>query len=154
MPLAVSRSLFASGGSISAEALSTWARAATPAGSEARWILVPVSGRLIAMRVEEANGAFSLQSAWTSNDLTTPATPIIVNGVVFALSTGRPAAGRAGSTAVLYAYDGFSGKALWNSGKSMTSVASPGSYWSALSQVYVGAEDGTVYAFGFADDRR
>ena len=40
---------FASGGSISAEALSTWARAAAAAatarGSEARWILVPVSGR-------------------------------------------------------------------------------------------------------------
>jgi hypothetical protein len=153
-PLAVSRALFGSGGSISAEALSTWARAATPAGLEGRWILVPVSGRLIAMRVEEANGAFSLQSAWTSSDLTTPATPIIVNGVVFALSTGRSVAGRAGSTAVLYAYDGLSGKALWNSGKSMTSVASPGSYWSALSQVYVGTEDGTVYAFGFADDRR
>jgi len=153
-PLAVSRSLLASGGSISAEALSTWARPATPAGSGGRWILVPVSSRLIAMRVEEANGVFSLQSAWTSSDLTTPATPIIVNGVVFALSTGRSAAGRAGSTAVLYAYDGLSGKALWNSGKSMTGVASPGSYWSALSQVYVGAEDGTVYAFGFADDRR
>ena len=34
----------------------------------------------------------SLEPEWTSNDLTTPATPIIVNGVVFALSTGRPAA--------------------------------------------------------------
>jgi hypothetical protein len=28
------------------------------------------------------------------------------------------------------------------------------SIWSALSQVYVGAEDGTVYAFGFLDERR
>jgi len=153
-PISVSRSLFASGGSISAEALSTWARPAATPGSEVRWILVPVSGRLIAMRVVEANGVFSLQPEWTANDLTSPATPIIVNGVVFALSKGRPAAaGRAGSTAVLYAYDGLSGKALWNSGKSMTSVASPGSYWSALSQVYVGTDDGTVYAFGFPDER-
>jgi len=153
-PISVSRSLFASGGSISAEALSTWARPAATPGSEVRWILVPVSGRLIAMRVVEANGVFSLQPEWTANDLTSPATPIIVNGVVFALSKGRPAAaGRAGSTAVLYAYDGLSGKALWNSGKSMTSVASPGSYWSALSQVYVGTDDGTVYAFGFPYER-
>jgi hypothetical protein len=36
----------------------------------------------------------------------------------------------------------------------MTTFASPGSYWSALSQVYVGTNDGTVYAFGFADERR
>ena len=173
-PLLVSRPLFASGGSISAEALSTWARAAaataTSAGSEARWILVPVSGRpsgaratngairngaVVALRVAEAKGVLSLEPEWTSNDLTTPATPIIVNGVVFALSTGRPAAaGGTGSPAVLYAYDGVSGKALWNSGKSMTTFASPGSYWSALSQVYVGTNDGTVYAFGFLDERR
>ena len=173
-PLLVSRPLFARGGSVSAEALSTWARAAaataTSTGSESRWLLVPVSGRLsgaratngavrdgavVALRVAETKGAWSLEPGWTSNDLTTPATPIIVNGVVFALSTGRPAAaGQTGSPAVLYAYDGVSGKALWNSGKSMTTFASPGSYWSALSQVYVGTNDGTVHAFGFLDERR
>jgi hypothetical protein len=173
-PLLMSRPFFASGGAISAEALSTWARPATATattpGSDARWILVPVSGRpsgarvtngairngcVIALRVAEVNGVFSLEPEWTSDDLTTPATPIIVNGVVFALSTGRPAAtGRPGSPAVLDAYDGVSGKALWNSGKSMATVASSGSYWSALSQVYIGGDDGTVYAFGFPDERR
>src|SRR6185436_1696289 len=47
-PLVVSRPVVATGGSISSEALSTWARAAaattTPA-AETRWILVPVLGR-------------------------------------------------------------------------------------------------------------
>jgi outer membrane protein assembly factor BamB len=172
-PLMESRSL-ASGGSIREEALSTWARAAvatsTARGPESRWILVPVSGRpsgvrttsgainngaVVALRVAEANGVLSLEREWTSHDLTMPGTPIVVNGVVFALSTGRPAsAGGTGSPAVLYAYDGLSGKALWNSGKSMRTFASPGSYWSALSQVYVGTDDGSVYAFGFLDDRR
>jgi outer membrane protein assembly factor BamB len=173
-PLVASPPLFASGGAISAEALSTWARAAAAttasADSAARWILVPISGRpvaaratngairngaVVALRVRDVNGTFSLEPEWTSNDLTSPATPVIVNGVVFALSTGRPAAaGRTGSPAVLFAQDGLSGKALWNSGKSMTASASPGSFWSALSQVYIGAEDGTVYAFGFLDERR
>ena len=172
-PLMTSQSLVASGGSIAAEALATWARvaAATPAprAPEDRWILVPVSGRpsdaratngairsgaVVSLRVAEAKGVFSLEPQWTSNDLTTPATPIIVNGVVFALSTGRPAVAGSGSPAVLYAYDGVSGKALWNSGKSMATFASPGSYWSALSQVYVGTDDGTVHAFGFLDERR
>jgi outer membrane protein assembly factor BamB len=171
-PLVASRPLFASGGSISAEALSTWAAAAgtAPADSSARWILVPVSGRpvgarttngairngaVVALRVRDVNGALSLEPEWTTSDLRSPATPIIVNGVVFALSTGRPvAAGRTGSPAVLFAHDGLSGKALWNSGKSMAASASPGSFWSALSQVYVGAEDGMIYAFGFLDERR
>jgi len=172
-PLVASPPLFASGGSISAEALSTWARAAAataPADSAARWILVPVSGRpvaarttngairngaVVALRVRDVNGKFSLEPEWTSNDLTSPATPIIVNGVVFALSAGQPAASaRTGSPAVLFAHDGLSGKAIWNSGKSMTASASPGSFWSALSQVYVGAGDGTLYAFGFLDERR
>jgi outer membrane protein assembly factor BamB len=171
-PLRASRTLVSSGGSISAEALSTWARAAaaTAPRAEMRWILVPVSGRpsgtratngairngaVVALRVTEANGVFSLEPAWTSGDLTMPATPLIVNGVVFALSTGRSAAAAgAGSPAVVHAYDGASGKSLWNSGKAMTTSASPGSYWSALSQVYVGTDDGTIYAFGFLDERR
>ena len=170
-PLVASPQLFASGGAISAEALSTWARASlaatAPADSTTRWILVPVSGRpvaarttngairngaVVALRVREVNGAFTLEPDWTSSDLLSPSTPIIVNGVVFALSNGRPAA--AGSPAVLVAHDGVSGKTLWNSGKSMTASASSGSFWSALSQVYVGADDGTVYAFGFPDERR
>ena len=177
-PLAASTPLFGSG-SVSAEALSTWARspeqsrtaAATSPAAEAgsRWILVPISGRpvarmtnggirngaVIALGVREVNGTVSLEPEWTSSDLTSPATPIIVNGVVFALSSGRQAAaGRTGSPAVLFAHDGVSGKALWNSGKLMTASAAPKSFWSALSQVYIGADDGTVYAFGFHDERR
>jgi hypothetical protein len=173
-PLAASPRVVASGGSISAEALATWARVTPATGadpaSETRWVLVPFSGRpagaretngairsgaVVALRVVEANGVLSLEPAWTSHDLTTAATPIVVNGVVFALSSGRPAAaGGTGSPAVLHAYDGVSGKALWNSAKAMTTFASPGSYWSSLSQVYVGTNDGTVHAFGFLDERR
>ena len=174
-PLMASQSLVASGGSIAAEALATWARptAATPtalAPSE-RWILVPVSGRpsdaratngairtgaVVALRVAEAKGVFSLEPEWTSNDLTTPATPIIVNGVVFALSTGR-AASAAGN--------GIAGGALclrWSYRARRFGTAA--SRWrplrhraatgARLSQVYVGTDDGTVYAFGFLDERR
>ena len=173
-PLLISPALFESGGSIAAEALATWARpiAGTTAGAqtEARWLLVPISGKpsggrstngtirfgaVVALRVAETNDKLSLEPEWTSSDLIDPATPIIVNGVVFALSSGQaPAAGRNASAAVLYAYDGASGKALWNSGKSMIAPATSGSYWSGLSQLYVGADDGTVYSFGFLDERR
>jgi outer membrane protein assembly factor BamB len=84
-----------------------------------------------------------------SGNLAAPAAPIVVNGVVFALASGGAAA-----PALLYAYDGATGRALWNSGTKMTSAASPGSFWSALSQVYVGTADGTLHAFGFVDERR
>jgi hypothetical protein len=82
-----------------------------------------------------------------------PGTSIIVNGVVFALSTGRSAAG-GGVPAVLHAYDGMTGKALWNSQNAMTAAAADGSFWSALGQAYVGTSDGALYAFGFLDERR
>ena len=90
-----------------------------------------------------------------SHDLASPATPLIVNGVVFTLATGvsASAAGKGGA-AVLHAYDGVSGKRLWESGKGMTTAASPGSFWSGLGQVYVGTRDGALHAFGFEDERR
>ena len=79
----------------------------------------------------------------------------MVNGVVFGLSTGRPAAAAgAGAPAVLRAFEGTTGKVLWNSSTAMKSFASPGSFWSAMGQLYVGTSDGTVYAFGFVDERR
>jgi len=109
----------------------------------------------VALKLTDAGGALSLQPGWVSHNLSSPATPIIVNGVVFAISTGMPstATGR-GASAVLHAYDGATGKRLWNSGQAMTTFASPGSFWSTLGQVYVGTHDGTVYAFGFNDERR
>lgn len=162
-PLYASAKLTDATGTIAADALAAWQEgAAGTAGTS--WVLVPVSGRpagapatngpiaggaVVALKLANAAGAPSLQPAWTSNDLISPATPIVVNGVVFALS-----AGRAATPAVLHAYDGATGKALWSSLKSMTSPASPASFWSALSQIYVGGTDGTVHAFGFLDERR
>jgi outer membrane protein assembly factor BamB len=182
-PLLASRAITGSGGAVEG-ALSTWQEATitpAPAGQPGaagtvtmgtRWILAPVSGALaggspstngatargsvLALRlVEAAGGALSLEPGWTSHELTMPAPPIIVNGVVFVLSTGRPAqASGQGTAAMLYAYDGANGRALWNSGRSMTTFASPGSYWSAMGQIYIGTHDGTLHAFGFLDERR
>jgi len=120
-----------------------------------RWILVPASTGIVAFKVTEAGGSLTLERGWASPSLSAPETPIVVNGVVFALASGRPStpAGR-GSAAVLHAFEGTTGKALWNSKTAMTTFASPGSFWSALSQVYVGTNDGTLHAFGFLDERR
>ena len=58
------------------------------------------------------------------------------------------------SPAVLYALNGVDGRELWTSGKTITAFFPGKSFWSATGQVYVGAFDGTVYAFGFAMERK
>jgi hypothetical protein len=179
VPLYASRPLLAANARFATEALSTWQEgavtAAAPDPSGTRWLLAPIAGRpaanlrapatngaistggVLALKVDDSTGAIAVEPGWTSANLTSPATPIIVNGVVFALSTGRPAqagASAAGRPAVLYAYDGASGKALWNSQRAIPTSAVERSFWSAMGQVYVGATDGTIYTFGFLDERR
>ena len=103
-------------------------------------------------------GKLSLEPAWASRDLTSPAAPLIFNGVVFALSTGEhrpananagpaPRARRASVPAVLYALDPATGKELWSSGKTITSFAR-GGLSAAAGQVYLVTFDNTLYAFG------
>jgi hypothetical protein len=120
-----------------------------------RWIVAPVTGGIVALKLTDTGGTLSLEQGWTARNFSVPATPIVVNGVVFGLSTGRPAAGAGvGTPAVLRAYEGTSGKLLFDSKTAMKSSASPGSFWSALGQLYVGTNDGTLYAFGFGDERK
>jgi hypothetical protein len=160
-----SKALVAAGGSVSADAVAVWQQGTTS------WILVPVAGRVaagtpsangpvsagtvLALKLADANGALSLDPVWASHDAAGASTPLVVNGVVFVLASGVPATPSGGTTgAVLHVYDGATGKRLWTSGEAMTTAASPGSLWTGLGQIYVGAVDGTVYAFGFTDERR
>ena len=153
-------------------ALTSWQ---SPDGT--RWIIAPVEGAvapdagfaatngdvtkgaIVAWRVVEQNGAPILQPGWVSRNLVSPLTPTIINGVVFALSSGEfrtgddkvTAAQRAkrSSPAVLYALDAATGKELWNSGNTITSFVHRGSLSGGGGQLYVGTYDGTLYAFGF-----
>jgi outer membrane protein assembly factor BamB len=107
-----------------------------------RWILAEASGAIAAFKVADTGGAVTVEPAWTSRPMSAPRTPIIVNGVVFALAGGNSSA-----NAVLYALEPASGKELWNSGTTITSAASAG-LSSGTGQVYVVTADNTVYAFG------
>ncbi len=111
-----------------------------PAGT--RWILTEVSSAIAAFKVAVDGGAPTVERAWSSQNMASPRTPIIVNGVVFAL-----AGGSAGANAVLYALDPATGKELWNSGATITSTASAGMS-AGTGQVHVVTSDNTVYAFG------
>lgn len=121
--------------------------------SGARWILVPTGKAIAAWKL--ANG--QLELGWTTRDLVSPTTPVIVNTVVFALSTGESrdsnltAAQRVAksSKAVLYAIDSATGKDVWNSGSTLSSFVGTGRLAAGGSRVYVGTHDGNQYAFGF-----
>ena len=120
----------------SADAMATWSDAAGT-----RWILTGASSAIAAFKVV-TRGSVQAERVWTSSVMTAPRTPIIVNGVVFALDGGNT-----GANAVLHALDPATGKDLWNSGTAMTSAATAGMS-AGTGQVYVVAADNTVYAFG------
>ena len=177
--LHVSAPIVASGAAVAADALATWqeltitappappAPATPPAPGTppapqpqptvtpgTRWILAPVTGGFVTMKLAAQGGSFALEKAWSAERFTAPTTPLIVNGVIFALDAGRPGPQATRASAVVRAYDGTTGKELWTSGRTMTAPASPRSFWSAMSQVHVGTTDGTLYTFGFLDERR
>lgn len=108
-----------------------------PSGT--RWIVAPSKNSIAAWKVEGDSPA--LETGWTSAQMPSPIAPIVVNGVVFTVSNSP--------NAVLHALDGATGKELWNSGKTMAGAVKIGSLSAIGSQVYLGAGDGMIYAFGF-----
>ncbi|HYW45947.1 MAG TPA: PQQ-binding-like beta-propeller repeat protein [Bryobacteraceae bacterium] len=146
-----------------------------------RWVLTPIwgpkhskfkapveygvvkDGAIVAFKVEEKGGKFTLTPAWISRDMNRAEPPVIANGVVFAYGNGEDTdqayadVGLAdtadrripGSThAVLYALDALTGKELWSSGDQIKSW----NHWSGLSlangRVYIATFDSNLYCFG------
>jgi hypothetical protein len=115
------------------------------------------NGSIVAMKIVDQDGKPSIQPGWVSRDLSAPLAPLIVSGVVFAVSSGEflttdPKVSledriRQSKPAVLYALEGTSGREIWNSGSAMTSFAR-GSLAGGAGVVYVTTYDSTVYAFG------
>ena len=142
-PLARSTST-AKAGPFIAGALTTW-----EGEGSSRWIAVPTPAGIAAYRLPAGNTPVPEQ-VWTSSGIAAPGAPIVLNGVVFAVSNGEAIAGARvqRKPSVLYALDAATGKALWNSGTAMSSFV-PGVPLSAGDgQVYVVTADGVLYAFG------
>jgi len=104
------------------------------------------NGGILALKVTGTGASVSLAPAWVSPDMTSPLSPIIVNGVMFALSSGEyhPAAGSSSSAseraskstpAVLYALDAAGGQQYWSSGKTVTSFVAGTPLWVGAGQV-------------------
>ena len=124
-----------------------------------RWLLAAISGNpgmlwpngIVALKLTTQAGVLSIERGWESPNMTTPVTPAVVNGVVFALSSGERAP--RSDNAVLYALDATTGRQLWNSGTTITSPVHRIGPAANDGQVYVVTTDGTLYTFGFVVER-
>ena len=153
-------------------ALSTWQSA-----DGTRWLLAPVigppanraafgnsggatpNGAIAAWKLSGNGDLVAVDAAWLSRDLISPLPPMILNGVVFASSSGEyhsddpnlTASQRVkrSSSAVIYALDGTTGKPLWDSGKTITSFVHSGGISGGANQIYLTTYDNKLYAFGF-----
>ncbi len=115
------------------------------------------TGRVVAFKLVDEGGKLSLVPGWQSRDLTSPLAPIVVNGMVIAVSSGEyrgapaslSAAQRAQRSvpAVLYVLDAATGKTMWSSGTRITSFAR-GGLSAGGGQVYLVTYDNHLYAFG------
>jgi hypothetical protein len=85
-----------------------------------------------------------LQKGWTAGG-NASSSAAVVNGVVFLLDSGNGS-----HHATLRAFDGTTGKQFWSSGDTITAPVAPAGGLSAGgSAVYLGTQDGTLWAFGF-----
>ena len=123
-------------------ALTSWTDA-----QNARWIAVPSARGIVTFKLLEQAGTYAFAPGWTSREMASPGTPLVINGVLFASSGGTRTA-----PAVLYALDAATGKELWSSMKSIASTVR-GGLAGGQGNVYVPGMDGTLYAFGFAIEK-
>ena len=131
--------------------------------SGAAWVLASVSGpvdksttfentngpaphgSIVAFKVEEKGGQLVLTPSWISRDLINPASPVIANGVVIALSEGD-----AKTHAKLYVLDATTGKELYSSGNAITTYAHLTGVSVGDGHAFFTTHDNTLYSFGIA----
>jgi len=106
------------------------------------------------VRMDTDKGKPMLDPIWISRDMHAPDPPVVANGVVYALQTGKNATEtRSGGklatpNAVLYAFDAETGQQLYSSEKAIDSFTHFSEPVVAGGRVYVSMWDGKVYAFG------
>jgi hypothetical protein len=120
-------------------------------------------GAIVAFKVEEKNGKYSLVPAWMSRDMNQAEPPVIANGVIYAFGSGEntsqayadrglddasPLRIKASTHATFYALDAETGKELYSSGDQIPAFVHFGGLSIANGRVYLGTFDGVLYSFG------
>lgn len=162
MPLAKTEPAISAGGVWGG--LSTWEE---PNGT--RYILAPVwgelgaevkapadngevkTGAIVAFKLQDTDGKPTLTLAWVSRNISSPAPPVMAQGVVFALSngdSGKKAKKSGTDHATLYALDASTGKEMYSSGDQVKTPGSLTGLSLANGRVYFTTTDNTIWAFG------
>jgi len=144
--------------------LSTWAEA-----SGTRYVLAPVWGQLsaelkapsdngevkngaiVAFKLDDAGEKPALTLAWVSRNMSSPAPPVIAQGVVFAVSngeSGRKAKKSGNDHATLYALDALTGKEMYSTADQVKVPGALTGVSIANGRVYFATTDNTIWAFG------
>ncbi|MES1255317.1 MAG: PQQ-binding-like beta-propeller repeat protein, partial [Acidobacteriota bacterium] len=114
-------------------------------------------GSVMAFQVAMPGNTPTLIPVWRSRNMHVPDSPVVANGVVFALETGENTALDAGTpklrstpvtNARLYALDAETGKELYSSGRLIQGWTHFSEPVVAGGAVYVSTWDAKVYAFG------
>jgi hypothetical protein len=119
-------------------------------------------GSVMAFKVEEQAGKPVLMPAWESLNMSVPTPVIIANGIVYALSDGdspvqfgsnggllNAEERKAKAThAILYALDAATGDVVFSSADTIRGFSHFSAFAEGGGRVYVGTEDGMLYAFG------
>jgi hypothetical protein len=113
------------------------------------------NGSIVAFKIQEQDGKPTLTPAWVSEDMKSPAPPVIAQGVVFALANGeftrkgkkseRP---KSGTHATLYALDAITGKEMYSTGDQVTAPGSLTGLSIANGRLYFATTDNTMNVFG------
>ena len=115
----------------------------------------------MAFKVEDKAGQPVLTPAWISHDMNLPEPPVVLNGIVLALSSGEftrqlrdsgqfySAKDRIENSthATLHAFDAETGKELFSSGSSVRSFTHLGGLAVSDGRIFFSTHDSTVYAF-------
>jgi len=134
-----------------------WIYASISGPSEAKFATsngAAPTGSIVALKVEDHGGKPALTLQWVSRDLISPAAPVVGNGVVYALSTGKsPRAAKTvaeheklAKPAVIYVLDAATGNTLFSGAKANTYATSGVAI--ADGQFYYATHDNNVYAWG------
>lgn len=120
------------------------------------------NGSIMAFKVEGEEGKPVLSPAWISRDMNVPEPPVVINGVVFSISsgeftrqikedgtlyTGKERVEKSVGNATLYAFDAETGKELFSSGKAMSSFTHMGGLAVSSGRIFATTHDSILYAF-------
>jgi hypothetical protein len=100
-------------------------------------------GGIMAFKIAETDGKFTLNPVWVSEDMVNPAPPRMANGVVIALSAGNPS-----THARLFVLNAATGAALYSSKDEIPTYADLSGVSVGDSHAFFTDHDNVLYSFG------